>query len=317
MLSLLDNALLQALSYGIAAIGIALSLRVVRYPDLTADGSFVLGAAVCGAILLETKSWPAAVLGSVAAGGGAGLLTALVHQVARVSRILSGILTSMICYSIAFRVLSNRPNRTVAGIWTPFDLARSLDRDSGLQSVGLHPASLLFGTLVVCSVVVAIWWILRSEWGLVLRATGSNASVVRSYGRKPERYVLSGLVLGNGLVALSASLVVSRQSFVDVNMGVGILIMLIAALVVGEQVLVKLMPTFAAHPLLGASAAALAGTFLYYLLYLSVLRASVRGLLPVRVQPTDLKMLSALVVVAVILLRSRSARTQSEQPVVL
>lgn len=317
MLSLLDNALLQALSYGIATLGIALALRIVRYPDLTADGSFVLGAAVCGAVLLETGSWPVAVLASVAAGGVAGLLTGTIHQVARVSRILSGILTSMMCYSLAFRTLSNRPNRSIAGIGTPYDFAASLDRRGWGVEWGLHPASLLIGSTVTGLVVAIVWWALRSEWGLVLRATGSNASVIRSYGRKPDRYVLSGLIMANGLVALSASLVVTRQDFVDINMGVGILILLIAALVVGEQILGRIAPALAAHPLLGPLAGALVGTFLYYLFYLAILRASVRGWLPVQVQPTDLKLLSALVVIAVILLRSRSARTESEQPVVL
>ena len=318
MLGLLDSALLQGVFYGVAAIGVAIAFRVLRYPDLTADGAFVLGAASFAAAML-TLAWPwwAALAVAVGAGGLAGLATGLIHQVAGVNRLLSGILTTMICYSLSFRILSNRGNRSVQGVETPLNWAASFDRSGGMTGIGLHPATLLLGVVTVGFVVLVVRFLFRSEWGLVFRATGSNASLVDRYGLNSKRYMLAGLFLANALVAVSASMIVARDGFVDVNMGIGIIIVLIAALVIGEQILYWVAPQVANHAVWGPIGAALTGTFLYYLLYLIVLRASVRGILPLGILPTDLRMLSAILVVLMVLVRSRSGRQEPEHSVVL
>ena len=318
MLGLLDAALLQGLFYGVGAIGVAIAFRVLRYPDLTADGAFVLAAA-CFAAAMLTWGWPwwAALLAALAAGGMAGITTGLIHQVAGVNRLLSGILTTMVCYSLAFRVLSNRGNRSIHGAETPLSWAAAVDRGGALGVDGLHAATLLVGGGAVAGVVLILGLLFRSEWGLVLRATGSNRSLVQRFGLNAPRFTLAGLFLANALVGVSASMVVARDGFVDVNMGVGIIIVLIAALVVGEQILHWVAPKAAAHAVWGPILAALVGTFLYYMLYLVVLRASVRGWLPFGIQPTDLRMLSAVLVILMVLVRSRSARPEPEHSVVL
>lgn len=318
MLGLIDNALMQTWGYGIAVIGIAIAFRILRYPDLTADGSFILGASVFASVLLfaEWPWWAGLALASLA-GGVAGIITGLIHQIARVNRLLSGILTTMICYSLAFRVLSERGNRSVLGVDTPFARAFLRDRASGFSDLGLHPATLGLGLVTLAGVTLFAWLLLRSEWGLVLRATGSNPKVVKRYNRQPGFYVLAGLFLANALVGFSGGLIVARDGFVDVNMGTGLIIVLIAALVVGEQIFRWVAPRLAARPMAGPALAAIGGTFLYYLFYLIILRVSLRRDLPIQILPTDLKMISALVVVMVLWIRSRSSHLEPEHRVVL
>ena len=147
--------------------------------------------------------------------------------------------------------------------------------------------------------------VLRSDLGLLLRATGANPGLVEGLARRPSRYEALGLALANGLVALSGALLAGRQGFVDINMGLGVIITLAAALVIGEQA-IRGLGLEPGTSLAVRVAAPIVGGVIYYALYLGILRASILGWLPFQVQPTDLKMLSALVVAAAILLRKRS-----------
>ena len=312
VLGLFDNALVQAASYGIAVLGVVLALRVLRYPDLTADGSFLLGATAFAGALTAGTGWPVAALAAVAAGCLAGLATAAIHTLVRVNKLLSGILTSMVCYSLAFRILSGRPNVSILDYRTPYAAASDADRVGRFIELGLHPLSLGLGLLVLGVVCAGVWMLLRSEFGLVLRATGSRPSLVERAGRRPARYVTVGLAVANGLVGLAGAAVTARQGFVDVNMGVGVIIVLIAALVLGEETLRHVWRRVGTSAIGGRVAAAVFGTLLYYLLYLGILRASLAGILPIDIRPTDLKMLSAAMVVAVILVRVRSQNIEED-----
>lgn len=302
LLSVFDNALLQGLSYGVAVIGIAISFRVLRYPDLTADGSFLMGAAVLGAALVAGWNWYLALLISVCMGAIAGLVTATLHSGAGVNRLLSGILTSMICYSAAFWILSGRSNVNVTDSRTLFSAADRLDMKAFWSESGVHLGSLSVSLLFAIIAVICVLLFLKSDFGVVLRATGENEALVEGLGRKPGRYYTVGLMLANGLIGLSGSLVASRQGFADVNMGVGVIITLVAALVIGEEVL-RLCGLNPATKLAGRALSGVIGACAYFLLYLAILRASIIGWVPVRIQPTDLKLMSALIVVAFALIR--------------
>jgi len=311
LLSLLDNALLQGLSYGVAVTGIAMAFRICRYPDLTADGSFLLGSTVFTALLIAGYHWVFATVGACLAGCLAGAVTSLMNSKLGVNRLLSGILTSMMAYSIGFRVLSGQSVVALGERSTIFSMTNAWDAMSWSRSLGCRPGSLVVSLGLAAAVAVFVLLLLRSEVGLLLRATGENRPYVERLGKRPDRYQFVSLVVANALVALCGVVVTSRQGFSNISMGFGITITLIAALVLGEEVLKRLRfdPT---SRLSARVVSPIVGGFTYFLLYLIILRASIRGWIPLSIQPTDLKLLSAGIVVLVILIR-RKARPDSEE----
>ena len=331
LVSVLDNALLQGLGYGVAVVGVAIAFRVLKYPDLTADGSFLMGASVFGAMLAAGCWWLPAMIAAVAAGAVAGCVTAGLHTTLGVNRLLSGILTAMMCYSIAFWVMSGRSNIQISDTPTMFSvaLAAATGTEAGVDATPqakraardarrrqTHLRAVVVLAVIAGLVVAAVYFLLQSDLGIVLRATGENEPLVESLGRHPRRYQTLGLALANGLVGLSGCLIVARQGFTDVNMGFGVIITLVAALVIGEEI-VRLARLDPAQSLLGRAASGVLGAFVYFLLYLLIVRASILGWLPVRIQPTDLKLMSALIVVLFVVLRNRSRSSTPESAEVL
>ena len=311
LLEVLDNALLQGLTYGIAIAGIALSLRILKYPDLTADGSFLLGACTFAATTYSGAHWSVAYLMSALVGCASGLLTAGLHFIVGVNRLLTGVLSTMILYSVAFRILGGRSNLSLTDTVGVFSVAESLDYRYAPAGTLLHPVSLL----VTVGIAIMAWsgmsFLLRSDLGLLLRAIGGNGRLTSSLGRSVPIFTALGLAACNSLVGFTGALIASRQGFADVNMGTGVVIVLIAALIVGEECsrLVRLDP--AASVFRRASAPFIGGV-IYFLLYLLVLRASLLGLLPFVIQPTDLRVLSALVLVITIGLRAIRGKSDEE-----
>jgi putative tryptophan/tyrosine transport system permease protein len=310
LINLLDNALIQGLLYGGAAIGLAMSFRVLRYPDLTADGSFLIGAVVIAAGLNAGVSWPILVLLSTFAGAACGSFTGIIHFSARVNRLLSGILTSMICYSLAFHFLGARATVSLTSPANPFELSARLDRKLhwGLLP---HPVTLSTGAICAGLVVLPLARLLKSDLGLHLRAVGSNPRMLIGLGRRQATYMVLGLAGSNALTAWSGALVASHQQFVDVNMGVGIVVTLTAAVAIGERTLqfLNLDPT--RQPAVRA-ASGLVGMIVYYTLYLLVLRLSIQGWLPLRIEPSDIKLVSALLVIAASLFAGRDSQRDDE-----
>lgn len=300
MPDLLINVLLQAFSFGIGAIGAMIAFRIVRYPDLTADGSFMLGSGSFAFALLEGWGWGGALLLATATGAAAGLFTAFLSARLGVTRLLSGILTTMIAYALAFRLLGGMPNVGLELHATMFGVATG-----GFAAGHMLAVSALFAGVIA----IAVRQLLRSEVGLLLRATGGNPALVSELDRSPHAYRAMGLALANALVALSAALVSAQQGFVDLNLGVGVVITLIAALVLGEELL-RRSGARGGRKVTGRVVAPVAGAGLYFLLYFVILRASIEGWLPLTLAPTDLKLLSASLVIAVIALRSRKDREE-------
>ena len=312
ILGVLDNSLLQGLNYGIAAVGIAIAFRILKYPDLTADGAFLIGASTFGALVSTGHSWLSSMLYAVVASGLCGLTTALLFEKCGVNRILSGILTSMMCYSIAFWILSGRPNINLTDEHSMFSSAQSWDANAHWSHLGIHPATIGISLFLVFIVTTLLTLLLRSEFGVVLRATGETVTLVEELGRQPFHYYAAGLVMANALIGLAGCLVSARQGFVDVNMAFGTVITLVASLVVGEELL-RLFGFVPSRNLAARAASGVVGASFYFFLYLLILRLSILGLIPMKIQPTDLKLMSALIVVFFAVIRRHTNRT-AEQP---
>ena len=313
MLQLIDNAVLQGLSYGCAVLGVMLAFRILRYPDLTPDGSFLLGATTYAAAVVAGFPLAMALALAFLAGVAAGTVTSLLHSWVGLNRLLTGILTTMISYSVAFRVLG-KPNVGLMQAPGLFEYAKVFDSSKLLRNLQIHPGQVLI--LLVISLFVAgmLLYLLRTEWGLILRATGNNRALIAGLDRNPIVYQTLGLALANGIVAVAAAVISDRQGFSDVNMGTGVIITLIAALIIGEE-LARMFHSGSKATLINRIGSSFLGSFVYFLLYLLILRASIRGWLFFDVEPTDLRMLSALVVIVVVALRARSQDESDKVPI--
>jgi putative ABC transport system permease protein len=273
---LLGFSLYEGLAFGFVAIGVYLTFRVLAFPDLTVDGSFVLGAAVAAVLIINGVNPFLATLAALGAGLCAGLATSLLNTKLRIPALLASILVMVGLYSINLRVMG-RPNLPLLRETTIFSLASQLP---GLET------RLAYQLVVAGALAVIIFfilnWFLRTEIGLALRATGDNEQMVRGAGVDTDKTTILGVSIANGLVALSGGVVAQAQGFVDVNMGIGMIIMGLAAVIIGEALF---RPKGVARLLL----AVLGGTFVYRLVISIALRLGMA--------PGDLKLITAVLVI--------------------
>ena len=278
--SILSVSFYEGLVFGLVAIGVYITFRVLAFPDLSVDGTFPLGGAVAAALIVNGVNPFAATVLALLAGICAGLLTGLLNTKLRISALLAGILVMVGLYSVNLRIMGGA-NIPLLRETSVFDVVGDL--------LGLHgvPLSIVTVLLVVVVVFLVLNWFLRTEIGLALRATGDNEQMVRSLGSDTDKAVLLGCGISNGLVALSGALVAQNQGFSDVGMGIGMIVMGLAAVIIGERLF---------HP--GGTAwvllACLGGMFLYRLFITIALRLGM--------PPGDLKMITAgLVILALAL----------------
>ncbi|MDK2897621.1 MAG: putative tryptophan/tyrosine transport system permease protein [Candidatus Atribacteria bacterium] len=224
----------EGLLFGILALGVFLTFRCLDFPDLTVDGSYPLGAAVF-AFMAYRGVGPVAGMGAAfLAGAMAGFFTGFLHTFSRIPALLSGILTMICLYSINLRIMG-RPNISLSenlGHRTVFTILR--DFFPQIPEVYLRLAFLL-GLVLVVKVLLDLF--LRTEIGLAVRATGDNEALVEAQGINPDHTKLVGISLSNALVALSGALFAQFQGFVDINMGIGMVIAGLASVIVGEVLL--------------------------------------------------------------------------------
>ncbi len=225
------SALTQGLAFVALAWGVYLSARVLRFADITPDGSLTLGAAVAAALLVKRADPVLATAAAVAAGLLAGYVTGLLHTRLGVSDLLSGILTMTALYSVNLHVMG-RSNlslldtstlATPVHSWFPATKAWPDDVTSGLIFL---VGSLLLGALLA--------WYLKTDFGIAMRSVGDNPAMITAQGVDRRRMIELGLALANGLVALSGALIAQYQGFADVSMGVGTLVAGMAAVILGE-----------------------------------------------------------------------------------
>jgi putative ABC transport system permease protein len=234
------GAIAIGLAFGFVAIAVYLTFRVLDFPDLTIDGSLPLGAAIAAA-LISAGANPFLVLPIAFAGGAiAGTLTALIATRLRIHSLLASILVTTGLFSINLRIMgkSNIPLLNTDSVFTPFaDPWRAWMVQLGGETLGRMSNNIL--AILVFVVFVALCkatldWFMRTEVGLALRATGDNPQMIRALGANTNQMIVLGLALSNGLVSLSGALIAQYQGFADVNMGIGIIIAGLAAVILGE-----------------------------------------------------------------------------------
>ncbi len=216
----------MGLLYAIPAMAVLLAFRVVGFPDLTPDGSFTLGAGVSSILLLQ--AWPELAATCVAVGAGtlAGIVTALLHTRLRISKLLSGILVMTMLYSVSLRAMGTS-NLSLRGVSTLL---------GSLSSRASGPLPIATITLITGIVFLGLWTFLKTGVGLRLRAVGDSESVTEHRGLRREPFYILGLGATNGLAALGGALVAQYQGFVDVSMGTGLVIICLAAVIIGETI---------------------------------------------------------------------------------
>lgn len=228
----LQGALSQGILWGVLALGVYITFRILDIADMSVDGSFVSGAAVCSIMLLNGVNPVIALLLAIIAGLLAGLITGVLITKFEIPSILAGILTQLALYSINLRIMgrSNLPLLKTKTIFSEL---------SSLTGLSKEYATLLVGVIVVAIVIGFLYWFFGTEIGSSIRATGNNEKMVIAQGISVSTTKIIGLMLGNGLIALSGALVAQSQGYADVKMGVGSIIIGIASIVIGEVIFGK------------------------------------------------------------------------------
>ncbi len=228
---MIEAILVEGLIYGILAVGVFITFRVLDFPDLTVEGSFPLGASAAAAALTAGVPFPAAVLLAMAAGALAGAATALIHNRFRVPPLLAGIVVMTGLYSVNLRVMGGRSNIQLMGRKPLIDFARSW-----LPGVGGEVAEALFFGLFALLIIVVLDIFFHTEFGLTLGALGDNERMVTASGSDPDAFKVAGVALANAFAALSGALAGQHHGFADVNLGAGVVALGLASVMIGELV---------------------------------------------------------------------------------
>jgi putative ABC transport system permease protein len=262
------------LIYALVAIGVFITFRILDFPDLTVDGSFPMGAAIAGILIVSgINPWLASSIAFIG-GCGAGLITAYLNVRCKILHLLASILTMTALYSINLRIMG-RPNLSVSNDETVFTV---FENTIGLPYFG----SPLYGALVLAMIVVAVFGFL--EVGLGMRATGANPRMARAQGIYTSRMILLGVSLSNGLIAFAGALFAQSQGFADVGFGPGTIIIALASVIIGEVILPS-------RKLWVMIIGCILGSIVYFLFRAVALNSSTLGL-----QASDLSLVTAILV---------------------
>ena len=277
LITALPGAAAQGLIWGIMAIGVYITFRILDIADLTVDGTLCTGGAVCIMMMLSGHNVWVSMLAATGAGLLAGLATGIFHTFMGIPAILAGILTQLSLYSVNLKIMG-KANQAINV--DKFNLLVSLRRVKG---VALTQNTLFIVAIMIIILIAILYWFFGTELGCSLRATGCNPSMSRAQGINTDRNKVLGLMLSNGLVALSGALLTQYQGFADINMGRGSIVIGLAAVIIGEAIFSRIFRNFALKLL-----SVVFGSILYYLVLQIVIWMGI---------DTDLlKMLSALVV---------------------
>ena len=277
LLNALPGAVAQGLIWGIAAIGIYITFRILDIADLTVDGSIGTGGAVCIMMMLSGHNVYVSMLAATLAGMAAGLVTGLFHTFMGIPAILAGILTQFGLYSINLKIMG-KANQAIGA--DKYDLLVALRY---VKNVPFYKNTIFVVTVVVIILIAILYWFFGTEMGCALRATGCNSNMSRAQGINTNFSKVLGLMISNGLVGLSGALLCQYQGFADINMGRGAIVIGLAAVIIGEAIFGKIFKNFGLKLL-----AAVLGSILYYFVVQTVIWLGIN---------TDLlKLLSAVVV---------------------
>jgi putative ABC transport system permease protein len=273
------SAVLLGLAFCSMGFGIYISLRIFNIPDITTDGSYTLGAAVTATLLLKSVSLPWIFLSVIAAGSLAGAATGLIHTRFKIQPLLAGILVMTSLYSVNINVMG-RSNLPLTG--TP----KITDVFSSIPSSQTQWSLLLIA--VTLAMILFLSWLLKTDFGISMRATGNSEEMIRSLGVNTQNMKVIGLALANAFTAVSGFLVCQFQQFSDINMGIGIVIFGLGSVIVGEALLSRMPMQSIAVRLIGV----VIGCIIFRLIIAVALQLGI--------DPNWLKLVTAVIVLLVV-----------------
>lgn len=271
------GAVTQGMLWGIMAIGVYVTYRILDVADLTVDGSLATGGAVCVMLIRAGVDPWIALLCAFMAGLLAGLATGLLHTRCGIPAILSGILTQLALYSVNLRIMGSKANQPVGVDKYDLLVSQRYVRDLSLEN------PMLLVILFLAVMIAILYWFFGTEYGSSLRATGANPNMARAQGINTKSGITFGLMLSNGLVAVAGALLAQYQGAADVNMGRGAIVIGLAAVIIGEVLLNKVFRNFALKLV-----AVVIGAIVYYMVLQIVLQLGLNT--------NDLKLITAVIV---------------------
>ena len=275
--NLLPGAVAQGLIWGLMAIGVYITFKVLDLADLTVDGTMATGGAVCLVLMTHGVNLWVALLCAFLAGMLAGLVTGVLHTFMGIPAILAGILTQLALFSVNLRIMGSKANVAI----NPDNYTLLVSLRNVKKFVPQNPILVVAVFTVV--VIALLYWFFGTELGSSIRATGANANMSRAQGINVDFNKVLGLMISNGLVALASALYCQYQGFADVNAGRGAIVIGLAAVIIGEVVFSRIFRNFALKLLSVAL-----GAVIYYIVIQFVLTAGLNT--------NDLKLITALVV---------------------
>jgi len=273
----MPGAIAQGLIWGIMAIGVYITYKVLDYSDLTVDGTMATGGAVCIMLMMNGVNTYLAILIAIIAGMLAGLATGLFHTAMGIPPILSGILSQLSLYSINLAIMGGKANQAVSVSKYNLIVSSRYVKQLSMQNP-------IFITIIAIALLIGVlYWFFGTEFGCAVRATGANQAMSKAQGINTNRCKIVGLMISNGIVALSSAMYSHYQGFVDVNMGRGAIVIGLAAVIISSVIFGKIFRNFALKLL-----AVAIGAVIYYIVIQIVLWLGL--------DTNMLKLLSALIV---------------------
>jgi putative tryptophan/tyrosine transport system permease protein len=304
-MTLLIGALTLGLILALLALGVYVSFRIFNIPDMTAEGSVTLGASVAAALMIHGHNAVLATAAAALAGAVAGAITGVLATKCRINALLSGILVMTGLYSVNLHVMG-RSNLPLLEVKTLATFADNLgtrifggtdDLDIGGWAVSVRDASMLLCVLIFVAIVCGLLYLFfRTDMGTAMRATGDSPDMIRALGVSVDRATIFGLAMSNGLIALCGAMIAQYQGFADVQMGIGMVVLGIASVIIGEA----LVGTRAVGLLITGT---VMGSVLFRLLVAIALRWGL--------SPNDLKLITAVFVFAALVLPNMANRLKS------
>ncbi|WP_075617838.1 ABC transporter permease [Paenisporosarcina indica] len=318
----------QGIIYAIMALGVYISFRILDFPDLTVDGSFVTGAAVAATMIILGYHPVLATASAVIIGFIAGCFTGLLHTKGKINALLSGILMMIALYSINLRIMGmtsessiGRPNIPLLNAETMFiqfhNFWGSLGIDTAINGFlsmrGVQYLPSTWGTLFLMSIIVllikfGVDWFLKTEVGLAIRATGDNKKMIRSLSANTDTLIIVGLGFSNALVAFSGALIAQYAKFSDIGMGIGMIIIGLASVIIGEAI-------FGTKTIVRTTFAVISGAIIYRIVLGLALRVDF-------LDTGDMKLITAVIVIGALIVpqyfekkreKNRKARRHAER----
>lgn len=287
-MAIVVSALSQGLLWSVLAVGVYLSYRFLNISDLTSEGSFTLGAAVCASNIVRGMDPLLSCLLALVAGALAGLVTGVLHTKFKMPSLLAGILSMTGLYSINLRIMgkANIPLTQSVTLLTKLKDMLGLTRD--------RDGAIYLGLIVVIILIVLLVWFFNTEFGFSVVATGNNDKMIRANGVDSDKTIIAGLMLSNALIALSGSLVAQYNGYADVTMGIGAIVVGLASVIIGE---VLFKDKYFAVCLIGV----VVGSIIYRLIVTFVVNTNF-------ISANDMKLFTAIVVAVAIIIANKGGK---------